>query len=50
VRGISKRWGDALQSDLVSMAILPWAHIFGQTAELHSQLAIGCSLAISEKR
>ncbi|MBM4361673.1 MAG: long-chain fatty acid--CoA ligase [Deltaproteobacteria bacterium] len=31
-----------------SLAFLPWAHSFGQTAELHALLSIGASLAIND--
>jgi long-chain acyl-CoA synthetase len=31
-----------------SLSILPWAHAFGQTAELHTLLSVGASMAISE--
>ncbi len=32
----------------VSCSFLPWAHSFGQTAELHCMLSIGCSIGIAE--
>ena len=32
----------------VSCSFLPWAHSFGQTAELHCMLAAGCSIGIAE--
>jgi long-chain acyl-CoA synthetase len=31
-----------------SLAFLPWAHAFGQTAELHHMIAAGASMAICE--
>jgi long-chain acyl-CoA synthetase len=31
-----------------SLAFLPWAHAFGQTAELHHMIAAGASMAIAE--
>jgi long-chain acyl-CoA synthetase len=31
-----------------SLSILPWAHAFGQTAELHTMIACGASMAICE--
>ncbi len=31
-----------------SLAFLPWAHAFGQTAELHHMMAAGASMAICE--
>jgi long-chain acyl-CoA synthetase len=32
-----------------SLAFLPWAHAFGQTAELHMLFSIGCSLALNDE-
>ncbi|MCL2448858.1 MAG: long-chain fatty acid--CoA ligase, partial [Polyangiaceae bacterium] len=32
-----------------SLAFLPWAHSFGQTAELHHMIAAGASIAINDK-
>ncbi|MGD0674746.1 MAG: long-chain fatty acid--CoA ligase [Polyangiaceae bacterium] len=34
--------------DDLSLAFLPWAHAFGQTAELHHMIAAGASMAICE--
>jgi long-chain acyl-CoA synthetase len=31
-----------------SLSILPWAHAFGQTAELHTLMSFGASMAIGE--
>ena len=31
-----------------SLSILPWAHSFGQTCELHNLLSMGCSIAIND--
>jgi long-chain acyl-CoA synthetase len=31
-----------------SLSFLPWAHVFGQTAELHALLSCGASMAICE--
>lgn len=31
-----------------SLAFLPWAHVFGQTVELHALLSMGASMAIAE--
>lgn len=36
------------ESSDVSCSFLPWAHSFGQTAELHCMLSIGCSIGIAE--
>ena len=44
------RWGHEFKKDTVGLGFLPWAHIFGQTCELHTQFAVGSSLAIVEKR
>ena len=32
----------------VSCSFLPWAHSFGQTAELHCMLSAGCAIGIAE--
>jgi long-chain acyl-CoA synthetase len=32
----------------ISCSFLPWAHSFGQTAELHVLLSMGCSIGIAE--
>jgi len=32
-----------------SLAFLPWAHAFGQTAELHMLFSVGCSLALNDQ-
>ncbi len=37
-----------ITSDHRSLSFLPWAHSFGQTAELHTLFAAGASLAICE--
>lgn len=37
-----------LAQDDRSLAFLPWAHVFGQTAELHHLLSAGASMALSE--
>ncbi len=39
---------DIIQPDDVSLSFLPWAHSFGQTAELHGMFAIGASVALVE--
>ncbi len=36
------------EADDVSCSFLPWAHSFGQTAELHCMLSAGCSIGIAE--
>jgi long-chain acyl-CoA synthetase len=33
-----------------TLAFLPWAHIYGQTTELHSMISGGCALAIAPSR
>src|SRR5450432_2047254 len=32
-----------------SLAFLPWAHAFGQTAELHVLFSVGCALALNDE-
>ena len=32
-----------------SLAFLPWAHAFGQIAELHMLFSVGCSLALNDE-
>jgi len=49
LRGLKALWKDALNSH-TSLAFLPWAHVFGQTAELHSLLATGSAMAIVSNR
>ena len=49
LRGLDFQWQNELE-DNTSLAFLPWSHVFGQTAELHSLLAIGSSLGIVSKR
>lgn len=36
------------REDDVSCSFLPWAHSFGQTAELHCMLSAGCAVGIAE--
>jgi len=33
-----------------SLAFLPWAHIYGQSTELHSMISAGCAIAIVPNR
>ncbi len=37
-----------MQPDDRSLSFLPWAHSFGQTAELHSLFSLGASMGIAE--
>ena len=37
-----------LEPDDRTLSFLPWAHAFGQTVELHSVFALGCSTAFAE--
>ncbi len=37
-----------LDPDDRTLSFLPWAHAFGQTVELHTVLAMGCSTAFAE--
>lgn len=38
-----------LTPDDRSLSFLPWAHSFGQTAELHMLLSMGCSMALNDE-
>jgi long-chain acyl-CoA synthetase len=38
-----------LSSDDRSLAFLPWAHAFGQTAEFYMLVALGCALALNDE-
>jgi long-chain acyl-CoA synthetase len=38
-----------LRSDDCTLSFLPWAHVFGQTCELHILLSIGASTAINDQ-
>jgi long-chain acyl-CoA synthetase len=49
LRGLDHIWQDEMEHN-TSLAFLPWSHVFGQTAELHSLLALGSSLGIVSKR
>ncbi len=49
LRGLDFLWQDELSTN-VSLAFLPWAHVYGQTAELHSMLGVGSALGIVSKR
>ncbi|HZU83339.1 MAG TPA: long-chain fatty acid--CoA ligase [Polyangiaceae bacterium] len=37
------------QDDDRSLSFLPWAHVFGQTVELHGLLSVGASMAICDR-
>lgn len=43
-------WKNELNKDNVALAFLPWAHVFGQTAELHSAILNGAALGIVPNR
>ena len=47
--GLHAIYGSELEEH-TSLAFLPWAHVFGQTAELHSLLASGSALGIVGNR
>ena len=49
LRGLDDLWRDNM-GDQTTLAFLPWAHVFGQTAELHSILAIGSCMGIVSNR
>ncbi len=38
---LSDRWGHEFKKETVGLGFLPWAHIFGQTCELHTQVNTG---------
>lgn len=48
--GTKDMWQHELNKENVSLAFLPWAHVFGQTAELHSCMAAGSSMGIVNDR
>ena len=39
---------ELLRADDVSLAFLPWAHVFGQNCELHVMFSIGASMGLVE--
>ncbi len=39
---------DMIRSDDVSLAFLPWAHSFGQNAEMHVMFALGAAMGLVE--
>lgn len=47
--GLKHVWKGQLKHH-TSLAFLPWAHVFGQTAELNSLIATGSSLGIVSNR
>ena len=49
LRGLKALWKDRLLSQ-TSLAFLPWAHVFGQTTELHSFIATGSAMGIVPTR
>jgi long-chain acyl-CoA synthetase len=49
LKDLQVRWEDNLQ-EKTSLAYLPWAHVFGQTCELHCLIGTGSALGIVEKR
>lgn len=48
-KGLHSIWKGAL-SGHTSLAFLPWSHVYGQTAELHSLIASGSAMGIVSKR
>ena len=50
VDALAHRWKHELNPDNVSLAFLPWAHVFGQTAELHSAIRNGSAMGIVTDR
>jgi len=49
LKGLKGIWGHEL-TDHRSLAFLPWAHVYGQTAELHSLIAAGSAMGIVSNR
>ena len=49
LKDLQSNWKETL-FEKKSLAYLPWAHVFGQTCELHCLLGTGSSLGIVEKR
>ena len=49
LRGLKHNYKEQLDHH-ISLAYLPWAHVFGQTAELHSLMATGSAMAIVSNR
>ncbi len=49
LRGLDVRWQNKMEQ-MTSLAFLPWSHVFGQTTELHTFLAIGSCMGIVSKR
>jgi len=47
--GLRDIWGNENYS-AVSLAFLPWAHVFGQTCELYTLMATGSAMAIAPNR
>lgn len=47
--GLKDLWAGELSNNR-SLAFLPWAHVYGQTAELHSLIACGSSMGIISNR
>ena len=49
LKDLQHQWQDNLL-EKKSLAYLPWAHVFGQTCELHCLVGTGSALGIVEKR
>ena len=50
VKGCRDAWKNEMHYQHTSLAFLPWAHVFGQVAELHTLLASGSAMAIVPNR
>ena len=50
VDGNLVRMKEMFRPEMVGLGFLPWAHIFGQTCDLHCLFATGISMGIVEKR
>ena len=48
IKALRRVSGDRLDEEAVTLSFLPWAHIYGQTMELHSIISAGGSMGIAE--
>ena len=46
VRASREIFGHRLSRDDTGLSILPWAHVFGQTLDLHAMMSAGCRLGL----
>lgn len=48
VKGMLSISEGRINQDTVSLSFLPWAHVYGQTAELHCLMSAGASMGLAE--